>query len=78
MASTDQPSVAAGGDGTISAAAAVAFEAGVPLGVVPAGTMNLFARSLAIPMTMRGAAEALTSPAPIHIDTARAMLPGRR
>ena len=33
--------VAGGGDGTISAAAGFAWKAGMPLGVVPAGTMNL-------------------------------------
>lgn len=42
--------VAGGGDGTISAAAAVAWKNGVALGVIPAGTMNLFARSLKLPL----------------------------
>ncbi|WP_331373744.1 diacylglycerol/lipid kinase family protein [Sinorhizobium chiapasense] len=42
--------VAGGGDGTISAAAAVAWKNGMPLGVIPAGTMNLFARSLKLPL----------------------------
>lgn len=51
--------IAAGGDGTISAAAAVAFEAGVPLGVVPAGTMNLFARALQVPLSVPDAFEAI-------------------
>ncbi len=40
--------VAGGGDGTISAAASIAWKNGVALGVVPAGTMNLFARSLRV------------------------------
>lgn len=42
--------IAGGGDGTISAAAGVAWKSGLPLGVVPAGTMNLFARSLKLPL----------------------------
>lgn len=42
--------IAGGGDGTISAAAAVAWKNGMPLGIVPAGTMNLFARSLKLPL----------------------------
>jgi diacylglycerol kinase family enzyme len=42
--------LAGGGDGTISAAAAVAWKSGMPLGVVPAGTMNLFARALKLPL----------------------------
>ena len=42
--------IAGGGDGTISAAAGIAAAHGVALGVVPAGTMNLFARSLRLPL----------------------------
>jgi len=42
--------IAGGGDGTISAAASVAWKNGIALGVVPAGTMNLFARSLRLPL----------------------------
>ena len=42
--------LAGGGDGTISAAAGIAWKAGLPLGIVPAGTMNLFARSLKLPL----------------------------
>jgi diacylglycerol kinase family enzyme len=53
--------VVGGGDGTISAAAAIAAEAGVALGVLPLGTMNFFARSLGIPAEMKAAATALAS-----------------
>jgi diacylglycerol kinase family enzyme len=42
--------VAGGGDGTISAAAGVAWKSGMPLGIIPAGTMNLFARTLKLPI----------------------------
>jgi diacylglycerol kinase family enzyme len=42
--------IAGGGDGTISAAASVAWKNKIALGVVPAGTMNLFARSLRLPL----------------------------
>lgn len=42
--------IAGGGDGTISGAAGVAWKNGMPLGVIPAGTMNLFARSLKLPL----------------------------
>lgn len=51
--------LAGGGDGTISAAAAIAWKAGMPLGVLPAGTMNLFARTLKIPLALDEALEAL-------------------
>ena len=53
--------LAGGGDGTISSAAAVAFATGVPLGVLPAGTMNLFARALGMPLTLPEALEAIAS-----------------
>lgn len=42
--------IAGGGDGTISAAASIAWKSGLVLGIVPAGTMNLFARSLKLPL----------------------------
>lgn len=51
--------LAGGGDGTISAAAGFAWESGICLGVVPAGTMNLFARSLRIPLNIWQAVDAL-------------------
>jgi undecaprenyl-diphosphatase len=38
----------AGGDGTVSAAAAVALEAGLPLLVIPAGTFNHFAADIGV------------------------------
>lgn len=53
--------LAGGGDGTISTAAAVAFRTGVPLAVLPAGTMNLFARTLGIPLVLTDALEALAA-----------------
>ena len=51
--------LAGGGDGTISTAAAIAFETGMPLAVLPAGTMNLFARALQLPLALPDALEAL-------------------
>ena len=38
-----------GGDGTVSCAAAVAIEAGLPLAVFPAGTFNHFAKDIGCP-----------------------------
>lgn len=44
--------IAGGGDGTISAAAARLMGTDKALAVLPAGTMNLFARSLGIPLVL--------------------------
>lgn len=53
--------LAAGGDGTVSAAAGIAFETGMPLAILPAGTMNLFARALKLPLALPEALEALAA-----------------
>lgn len=53
--------IAGGGDGTVSAAAGIAWKAGIPLGVVPAGTMNLFARSLKLPLDIYAVLETLAA-----------------
>lgn len=64
--------IAGGGDGTISAAAGIAWKHGIALGVVPAGTMNLFARSLKLPLDIRQALEALASGDIAEVDIASA------
>lgn len=53
--------VAAGGDGTISAVAAVAHRAQLALGVVPMGTFNYFARGLDLPEEPRAALDLIAS-----------------
>ncbi len=60
--------VVGGGDGTISAAAAAAARGGKTLGILPLGTMNLFARSLGIPLDMLAAAEALATGEVVSVD----------
>ncbi len=42
--------VVAGGDGTIACAAAALESTGIPLGILPAGTMNLLAKDLRLPI----------------------------
>ena len=44
--------VAAGGDGTVTALAEAAIQAGKTLAVIPLGTANLLARDLGIPLTL--------------------------
>ena len=60
--------VVGGGDGTVSAAAAAAAGSDVAIGILPLGTMNLFARSLNIPLELRAAAEALATAERIAVD----------
>lgn len=50
--------VVAGGDGTLRAAAAVLAGRGIAIGVIPAGTGNLFARELGLPVSNLGSAVA--------------------
>lgn len=64
--------VAGGGDGTISAAASIAWKNGVALGVVPAGTMNLFARSLKVPLDIWQALGVLAHGEVDNVDIASA------
>jgi diacylglycerol kinase family enzyme len=61
-----------GGDGTISAAAAAAYAHGIPLAVLPAGTMNLFARSLGVPLNLDAALEAVAAGEVGAVDIATA------
>ncbi|MFF5211044.1 diacylglycerol/lipid kinase family protein [Streptosporangium sp. NPDC000396] len=59
----------AGGDGTVSAVAAVATDAGLPLVVIPAGTRNHFARDLGLDLgDPARALEALGDGEPVRVD----------
>ena len=51
--------VVGGGDGTINAAARALADSGLPLGVLPLGTANDFARSVGIPLDLAGAARVI-------------------
>ncbi|HEV7433504.1 MAG TPA: diacylglycerol kinase family protein [Pseudorhizobium sp.] len=64
--------IAGGGDGTISAAAGIAWRNGLTLGIVPAGTMNLFARSLKLPLDIWDVLEVLAEGRVQQVDIASA------
>lgn len=59
----------AGGDGSVAAAAAVALEFGLPLAVVPAGTLNHFARDIGV-ATPPEAVAAVVSGSAVQVDVA--------
>jgi diacylglycerol kinase family enzyme len=53
--------IAAGGDGTVSAIAAGLIGGAVPLGVLPTGTLNHFARDLGLGTTLSDAAQIIAA-----------------
>lgn len=63
--------VAAGGDGTVGAVASALMDTRAVLGILPLGTSNDFARSVAIPMHVGGAVRLLTHGRVSHIDAGR-------
>ena len=64
--------IAGGGDGTISAAAAAMMGKKKALALLPAGTMNLFARGLGIPLALEAAVAALADGKVRTVDMATA------
>lgn len=57
-----------GGDGTMSTAASVLAGTGLPLGPVPLGTLNHFARDLGLPAAWQDAVPLLASATPRAVD----------
>jgi diacylglycerol kinase family enzyme len=68
LASGAQTIVAGGGDGTISAIAAIVAGTEVRLGVLPLGTLNHFAKDVGIPLDLAGAVRNLATGRTAQID----------
>ena len=59
-----------GGDGTVSCAAGAVAGTDIALAILPAGTMNLYARTLQIPLELAAAVNALASGIVVDVDIA--------
>jgi diacylglycerol kinase family enzyme len=60
--------VAGGGDGTINIAASVVIGRQIPLGVIPLGTLNHFAKDLGIPLDVEEAAKVVLEGVICQVD----------
>jgi len=60
--------VAGGGDGTINTAASQLVDGDIPLGVIPLGTLNHFAKDLGIPLELEGAAKVVLDGRVCRVD----------
>ena len=60
--------IAAGGDGTVNAVAALVAGSKSALGVLPMGTLNHFARDAGIPLDMEAAAQAIVANHRARVD----------
>lgn len=74
LASGADAVVAIGGDGTVRDVAAVLAHGPVPLGVVPTGTANLFARNLELPLRAVAAARGAVGGRVAPVDLGRVAL----
>ena len=62
--------VVGGGDGSVNGAAGLLAGTGIPLGVLPLGTLNHFARDLGMPAEFEAAAAAIAVAVPRGVDVA--------
>ena len=69
-ASGEEIIVAGGGDGTVSAVAGVLAGTEKTLGVLPLGTLNHFAKDLAIPLELPAAVETIARGRAVKVDVA--------
>lgn len=64
----DDAVVAAGGDGTISTIASVLAGSDMPMGVLPLGTLNHFAKDLGLPVDLGEAVKTIASRRTVKVD----------
>ena len=60
--------VAGGGDGTISTAASAVVDRDIPLGILPLGTLNHFAKDLGIPLELDEAVKVILNGTKCRVD----------
>ncbi|HEU5305472.1 MAG TPA: diacylglycerol kinase family protein [Gemmatimonadales bacterium] len=60
--------VAGGGDGTVNTGAAAVLRRSIPLGVLPLGTLNHFAKDMGIPLDLEGAAQVILGGVVCKVD----------
>ena len=60
--------VAGGGDGTLSAIASRLVGTGIPMGVLPLGTLNHFAKDLGVPLTLGDAVRVIAAGHTTDVD----------
>jgi diacylglycerol kinase family enzyme len=64
----DDAVVAAGGDGTVSTVASVLAGSDMPMGVLPLGTLNHFAKDLGLPLDLGEAVKTIASRRTVKVD----------
>ena len=62
--------VAGGGDGTVSSVAGELIDTRVPLGVLPLGTLNHFAKDLGLPLDLEKAVDVIANGCKTSVDAA--------
>ena len=63
--------IAVGGDGTVSAVASALAGSDVPMGVIPLGTLNHFAKDLGLPLDLTEAARVVAARNVAQVDVGR-------
>ena len=61
--------VVSGGDGSISSVAELIIDKNIPLGILPSGTYNHFAKDAGIPLSLKESVKIIAESSPSKIDT---------